>query len=47
LVEGADDFDTGGDFCRGLELAETLVAGGDDLGEVFVERQGLDILEEL
>ena len=46
LVEGADDFYSGLDLGRGLELAEPLIAGRIDLGKVLVQAQGLDLLKE-
>ena len=45
LVERRDDFDDGtgvGD----LGLLEAFGDSGDDFGEVFLERGGLDVLEE-
>jgi hypothetical protein len=36
-MERTDNFDTGSDLTRSLELAQALIACGYDLGEVFVE----------
>ena len=43
LMQGAGDFNPSGDLAGRLEFAESLVASGDDLGEIFVERQGTDV----
>lgn len=45
-MQGAGDLDAGGDLAGGFQLAQALVAGGDDLGEILVERQGADVGEE-
>jgi hypothetical protein len=44
LVEGADNLDTNLYISRGLELAEAIVAGRDDLGQVLVQTKRLDLL---
>lgn len=45
-MQCACDFDAGGNLPGGLELAKTLVAGGDDFGKVLVQREGADVAQE-
>jgi hypothetical protein len=45
-VQGADNLDSGLDVAGGLELAQALMAGGNNLGEVFRQADGSDLLEE-
>lgn len=45
-MERADDFDAGVNFARRLEAAESLIAGGNDLGNILVETKGSYLLNE-
>jgi hypothetical protein len=42
-MQRADNFNPCGDFSGRFELAQTFIAGGDDLGKVLVERKGADV----
>lgn len=46
-MESADNFYTGSNLSRSLELAQAFVTGGDNFGQIFMEGQGADFLEEL
>lgn len=45
-MQGTDDFDADGYLAGRFQFAETLVAGGDYLGEVLVQGEGADIGQE-
>lgn len=46
LMQRANNLDSCGDFSGGFKLAEAFVTGGDDLGEILVEREGSDISDK-
>lgn len=43
LMQRANNLNTDGDLTRRLELAQAFVAGGDDLGQILMEREGADV----
>jgi len=42
-MQRANNLNTDGDLARRLELAQAFVAGGDDLGQILMEREGADV----
>lgn len=46
-MQGGTNLDSGVDVWEGLDFREAFCYGGDDLADVFLERGGLKVLDEL